>query len=75
MLKQPVILLLKRQRQTQPLLLPLCGEVDFKRVKTSGVVGGLGKRSRAGGAARRGGCRDRQSAQRWEIEEWRGEAL
>lgn len=76
MLKQPVILPLKRQRQTEPLLSLLFGEVDFKRVKTSGVVWGLGKRSsRAGGAGTGGGCRDRQSAKRWEIEEWRGEAL
>lgn len=38
MLEQLVILLLKRQRETEPLLLPLFGEVDFKRVKISGVV-------------------------------------
>lgn len=38
MLEQLVILLLKRQRETEPLLLLLFGEVDFKRVKISGVV-------------------------------------
>lgn len=43
MLKQPAILLLKSQRYTEPLLFLLFGEVDFKRVKTSGVVWRLGK--------------------------------
>lgn len=42
MLKQPVILPLKRQRSREPLLFLLFGEVDFKRVKTSSVVRGLG---------------------------------
>lgn len=62
MLKQLVILLLKRQRETEPLLLLLFTEVHFKSVKISGVVEAW--ESGAGQVEL-----ERENILRWEIEE------